>query len=437
MLNVGAILIAVTLYSSIPILLNALLIVPALALYTTPSSITRPKKPASALHTKANSDLSPGQDRLNPFPERPFITMYRGGMMVITCLSILAVDFRAFPRRFAKVENWGTSLMDMGVGSFVFSAGLVSMRPVLKSHYTGRAPSLSARLYSATRHSLPLLVLGFIRLFSVKGLDYAEHITEYGVHWNFFFTLALLPPFVALFQSLSSLIPSYALLSLLVSGIYQAFLELTTLKAYILVAPRTHWLSQNREGVFSFLGYLAVFLGGQAAGQYVLPRDPTVTKLSSSMALQRRHLLVHLCSWAIIWSTLLHFTVSYHHGLALGVSRRLANLPYVLWVLAFNCGQLTAFCAIETFAFPGVHRVSDVSSEKSEITKATSRILKAYNRNGLFLFALANLMTGLVNMTVNTLSTGTGAAMAILLGYASILTSVAITLDAWDISVKL
>ncbi len=357
--------------------------------------------------------------------------------MVITCISILAVDFKVFPRRFAKVENWGTSLMDLGVGSFVFSAGLVAARPLLQARIDGTIDPLFRKLYKSARHSIPLLLLGLVRLYSVKGLDYAEHVTEYGVHWNFFFTLALLPPFVAILNSASQFIPSYALLSILLAASYQLALEFTGLKAYILTAPRTDLLSQNREGVFSFLGYLAIFLGGQDTGMYVLPRNLYSVKESGNGGQQRRYLLYTLLAWSALWILLFAVTTSYTYGLGVPVSRRLANLPYFLWVTAFNCCQITLFCSIESFFFPGVFRSSGKKAEAEKCKEATSRVLHAYNRNGLPVFLLANLMTGLVNLTLPTLTMGTLPAMGVLVAYAAILTSVAVFLDAHNISIKL
>lgn len=353
--------------------------------------------------------------------------------MVMTCVAILAVDFRLFPRRFAKVETWGTSLMDLGVGSFVFSAGVVAARPVLKEQVSGTSQPLAKRLAVSIKHSLPLLLLGIIRTLSVKGLDYAEHVSEYGVHWNFFFTLGFLPPFVAAFQALLKYIPSFPLLAFLLAGAYQLCLEMTDLKVFVLTAPRVDFLSRNKEGIFGFWGYLSIFLAGQGTGMTVLPRSYGLRG--------QRALLFRLAGWFAIYTSLYLLTTSYSYGLGLSVSRRLANLPYVLWVSAFNNAQILACAVIDTIFFSKFYEdTKDGSGGRAEeegYKNATSRILRSMNRNGLAVFLVANLMTGAVNLGVRTLDVGAGGTIGILVGYMLVVSGVAVGLDAYDITVKL
>jgi phosphatidylinositol glycan class W len=66
--------------------------------------------------------------------------------------------------------------MDVGAGSFVVAAGLVSPRA------RGTGNILSGK---AVQRMLPLLALGVVRLRTTKGLDDQEHVSEYGIHWNF------------------------------------------------------------------------------------------------------------------------------------------------------------------------------------------------------------------------------------------------------------
>ncbi|KAI9370074.1 GWT1-domain-containing protein [Aspergillus egyptiacus] len=427
-LNVLAILFATTLYSSAPWLLNLLLISPALIVLLN-SRPRRTQQKAKPPHTAASQHGTGGEHSL---PIHPFLTTYRAAMMIITCIAILAVDFRVFPRRFAKAENWGTSLMDLGVGSFVFSGGVVSARSVLKDRESGasKKKTLTQRFASSLRHSIPLLVLGLVRLFSVKNLDYAEHVTEYGVHWNFFFTLGFLPPFVEIFEGLATVIPSYEILSLAVAVLYQVALESTDLKSYILVAPRgPDLLSKNREGVFSFLGYLAIFLAGRATGIRMIPRRSSP---STSPQQARKNVLLDLGVQALGCIVLftMNSTYFFGYGANIPVSRRLANMPYVLWVAGFNNAQLFLFCLIETVFFPPVHRESTSGKDEAERTAfATSPILKAFNRGGLAVFLVANLLTGAVNLTVPTLDVTNIQAMVILVGYAAVITGIALTLD--------
>lgn len=428
LLNCAAILFATTTYSSAPLLLNGLLVLPAVVLIIT----SRPKK-VKTKRKIPNDGVSAASS--NPLPVKPFVTSYRGSMMVITCIAILAVDFHIFPRRFAKVEDWGTSLMDMGVGSFVFSSGLVSARGVLKDRISKSITPLPRRFLSSFRHSLPLLILGLIRLYSVKGLDYAEHVTEYGVHWNFFFTLGLLPPFVAVFQTLFTLIPSYSILSMTLALAYEVILQNTELTTYIISAPRVDLLSQNREGVFSFIGYFAIFLAGLGTGTYVLPREHPLPANSAWSAYARRTIFGKLGAWAFVWSSLYMITTSYYL-FNLSVSRRLANMPYVLWVCAYNCAQLTACRAIEAVLFPDILSASDSHTETRRCNESASLILRAFNRNGLPLFLLANLLTGLVNLTLPTLDMDKFQSLAVLLAYIGILSSAAVFLETRDITIK-
>ncbi|KAF8430297.1 GWT1-domain-containing protein [Tirmania nivea] len=443
LLNTLAILFSVTVYSSYPALLNVLILTPSIYIYFTQKPVPQRTLPIETKKSKKEATEDSASDEL-VMPKKAFLTAYRGGMMVITCIAILAVDFRIFPRRFAKVENWGTSLMDLGVGSFVFSGGLVSARAVLKELHAFQqaqtkgvryTPISAAKRVSATlRSAIPLLVLGFIRLATVKGIDYAEHITEYGYHWNFFFTLGLLPPFVQLFQSLLFFLPKrvltmnrlpvlYALSSLVVVSSYQIILEATDLKKFILIGERELWglIGWNKEGIFSFFGYLSIFLAGMSTGCYLLPANQEVL---SARRFRVGTLGKKLITWSVIW--VVAFLLSYEYrGLSLEVSRRMANLPYVLWVAAYNICQVTAFYLIESFFFGRIKTAGGTKQDEERYKLATPQVLEDFNKEGLPIFLVANVLTGVINLSLNTLDMPNHLAVGVLVGYVFVLTAVA------------
>ena len=375
--------------------------------------------------------------------------------MIITCICILAVDFPVFPRRFAKTESLGTSLMDLGVGSFVFSAGVISVKGQLKA---AEEPSLRKsfvqRVTRALRNALPLLALGFVRLYTVKGLDYAEHVTEYGVHWNFFFTLAAIPPFVAIFEDVFKFVPSYAIIAYAISLAQQVLYTYSDLFVWAVTAQRTDWVSSNKEGLVSLPGYLAIFMAGQGIGMNILPRDTNPLapqsdqdiwiasmlggdeKVKELQEKTRNFTIINLAKWSAIWCAVCFFTTGFY-GPRIPVSRRFGNMAYFTWVAAFNTVQLLIFCIVEQLFFGHIYMAKDKASEQSYVKQATSRVLHAFNRNGLAIFLVANVLTGVINMSGKTVHMSDVSAMTILVSYIGALTAIALGLDHYNLSIKL
>lgn len=93
------------------------------------------------------------------------------------------------------------------------------------------------------------------------------------MHWNFFFTLGLLPLCGAIAERFWERL-TFRSMALLVTFAHQALLVFTPLQAYTLNAQRTNVLAANKEGVVSFAGYLAIYLLGFDTGVYTLPINP-------------------------------------------------------------------------------------------------------------------------------------------------------------------
>lgn len=314
---------------------------------------------------------------------RQNISAYRVFMMLITCLCILAVDFRIFPRRFAKTETYGTSLMDMGVGSFVLANSLVSRH--------ARGISI-VNLTSSLRSSTPLIFLGLVRLISTSSVDYQVHVGEYGVHWNFFFTLAS----VTILTSSVNVSPNYCgILGLLILLGYQVCL-LLGLNEYLLSDKRgANLISQNKEGIFSIFGYWSLYLIGVQLGHFLFfGKDYNVTSRTNKLA------TIRVCVLSLsLW--LFTYIVDTHVE---RVSRRTCNLAYVCFVLALNL-QALGIIMLSGFVF----------------RRKISALEEAFDQNLLATFLLANMLTGLVNLSIDTLSVSSISALAILLAYGFVL----------------
>eukprot|EP00794_Sanderia_malayensis_P007860 gene7860-8710_t len=269
---------------------------------------------------------------------KQFVFNFRAFMNIGTIMSILGVDFAVFPARLVKCEVYGKGLLDIGVGSFIFGHAVVSN---LARGKTDHDRIKSRNVFHTISSSMPIIVLGMMRLLSVKASNYQESVTEYGVHWNFFFTLALVKIISELIMSVlpQFLLNHISLVGISLAALHQYLLSSCGISDYIIKGSKgdgsrsANIFDANREGIISCLGFIALYFIAVQIGKEIF-------KPLSKNVLLKRLAALDLFLWILTLSTEISIQK---------VSRRMCNGTYILWMLSLNVYLVAFFLVVEIF----------------------------------------------------------------------------------------
>ena len=214
--------------------------------------------------------------------------------------------------------------------------------------------------------------------------------------------------------------------------IYQTFLSYIGGTNYVLNAPRSNIVHANKEGLVGSFGYFLIFSFSVSIGQFLfsnvninsqksLTNNHNFNKTNCSSIKSEDHrkrtqnnflsvnnklyiiivlLILSIGSW-IVWWLLNEYIQE--------TSRRLVNVTYIAWSIGLNTTIVTFYFFIEYLL------------QNSSSVCMLEQIINQYQ---LPIFLGANLMTGLVNLTTNTLIASNTEAFCILTIYIFIVTFV-------------
>lgn len=350
----------------------------------------------------ATSDLTNLKSILisNVGDNRSIVTNYRASTNFVSAICILAVDFKIFPRRFAKTESYGFGLMDLGVGFFVCSHGLVDKCWKQQNNFK-----------KVLKSSVLFLILGLMRVTIIKAVGYHEHITEYGAHWNFFFTLAFIKIFIYLISLCVKTVTPFGI-TLVIGVTHELLLEIGLKDWVMSEIPRDNLIVANREGLVSCLGYVCIYFAAKTIASF----------LQQLNKITHAKLLIVLIGMSLVslMSSLIAFNT-------IGISRRLVNLGYILWVVTLSLIVIVLFLILKVIL---------MSNEKKNASKVPT-LFESINTNGMFFFIFSNLLTGLINSVFQTFLLGHFSSFLLIVMYMGILCSVTHYLHINNIHLKL
>ncbi|PAV84707.1 hypothetical protein WR25_02256 [Diploscapter pachys] len=325
-----------------------------------------------------------------------FLNYSRFFLMLTVVIAILAVDVPIFPRRFAKTETTGHSLMDTGVSHFVAALAVGTFYSRHFHQIAGHQPKAHRRTPWYLQSFVVLPVIGLLRTVSLALLDYPQHITEYGIHWNFFFTFAIL-------KLANKIIPrNHPLIVALILGVaHHMLLTKCQFQDWILFGEnkRENLITANIEGLVSLVGYLCIYYGAMF-----------VAKDSAPQGMRIRYYISSGVSFFFYAGFFLLCQLFSEHFIG-APSRR-------LYLSSITVGIFVIAQSITLFAW--ISRIPNFTGD-GPWDSVSPCLAVSINDAGLWVFLLSNLMTGLANFLFNTHSMDTFSAFALVFSYLFIL----------------
>lgn len=355
----------------------------------------------------------------NALEPRGLLASLLATLMLSVTVCILTVDFPIFPRRGAKTFDYGFSIMDAGVGAFIAFSGAVSpeAKHAVESS-TDRTIKTKLELIMRTLSSaIPLVILSFLRIFLVRYFEYREITEEYGAHLNFFAVLAAVKLISCLVYCIIGrrIKLNYVGTGLIIA--YQIFLNYYAMEN-IVENDRRNFFMANKEGFLSMIGLTGYHLVYTRLQLIIDDASKTHKRYGITQTLKA---LLRLAMPAIVGIIVMHNFVQ-------PSSRRISNAAYICWsacmvIFLLGC-EVTVNSGIAALQ-RRYHNVNDFGS----------KIYTSFSQNAMPLFLLANIMTGIINFTLDTNSMPTWPSLGIITSYLVVLSLIAyqLLLHGYDI----
>lgn len=246
---------------------------------------------------------------------------------------------------------------------------------------------------------------GLLKFAVVRGVDYHNHVTEWGVHWSFFCTLGVLN-ILGAFVRTSKFCLLYGFLILIGSELMSIHYDRPF---YLYHAPRKDIFSANKEGILSISGYFAISLIGIGIGSDIyktlIYTEPSeyMKQVKTKEGIAKNQQLERKIFFKLVGYSILFLIASELSLIVFGVpSRRLCNMSYVLYQVF-----------IMNSAFTAIFFAERITLDHSN----PSMTIDAINMNQLCFFVGSNLLIGLFNLKSETLHLSAGKCYLLMLIY--------------------